>query len=393
MKKVIVLGSTGSIGLNTLRVIDELPDDLSVAGLAVNKDYEGVLAQAAKYGVKHVAVSDPESAARCVESAPDDITVHSGENGLEELAAIDDADLVLCSVVGTAGLRPVLAAVAGGRNVALATKEVLVAGGHIVTEACRKSGAKLIPVDSEHGAIRQCLDGIGGSKGNREQGIEREKIKRLVLTASGGPFYSQKDLDLSTVTVEQALNHPNWDMGKKVTIDSATLMNKGLEIIEAKWMFGIDIRNIDVVIHPESIVHSMVEFIDGSTLAQMSVPDMRYAIQYALTYPKRMNGNLAGMDFSAISQLNFEEADMSRFPALGLAREAGECGGTMPAVMNAANESAVQMFLDGAISFPGIWETVECVMRKHKVIEKPGLDEVLDADSWARTTAGEGENR
>jgi 1-deoxy-D-xylulose-5-phosphate reductoisomerase len=382
MKKVIVLGSTGSIGLNALRVIDDLPDDLSVAGLAVNKDYEGVLAQAAKYGVKHVAVSDPESATKCVESAPDGVTVHSGEKGLEALSTIDDADLVLCSVVGTAGLKPVLAALEGGRDVALATKEVLVAGGHIVTEACRKSGAKLIPVDSEHGAILQCIAGCRGQRS--EVSDQMSEVRKLVLTASGGPFYSQKDLDLGTVTVEQALNHPNWDMGKKVTIDSATLMNKGLEIIEAKWIFGMDIKNIDVVVHPESIVHSMVEFVDGSTLAQMSVPDMRYAIQYALTYPERMNGNLAGMDFSAISQLNFEEVDMSRLPALGLAREAGECGGTMPAVMNAANESAVQMFLDGTISFPGIWETVEGVMRKHKVIEKPGLDEVLDADSWAR---------
>jgi 1-deoxy-D-xylulose-5-phosphate reductoisomerase len=387
MKKVIVLGSTGSIGLNALRVIDDLPDDLSVAGLAVNKDYEGVLAQAAKYGVKHVAVSDPESATKCVESAPDGVTVHSGEKGLEALSTIDDANLVLCSVVGTAGLKPVLAALEGGRDVALATKEVLVAGGHIVTEACRKSGAKLIPVDSEHGAILQCIAGCRGQRS--EVSDQMSEVRKLVLTASGGPFYSQKDLDLGTVTVEQALNHPNWDMGKKVTIDSATLMNKGLEIIEAKWIFGMDIKNIDVVVHPESIVHSMVEFVDGSTLAQMSVPDMRYAIQYALTYPERMNGNLAGMDFSAISQLNFEEVDMSRFPALGLAREAGECGGTMPAVMNAANESAVQMFLDGAIYFPGIWETVECVMRKHKVIEKPGLDEVLDADSWARAIAFE----
>lgn len=382
MKKIIILGSTGSIGLNALRVVDALKDDLSVTGLAVNSDYEGVLAQALRYGVKHVAVSNPDAARKCKDLAPAGVTVHCAENGLQELAVIDDADLMLCAVVGTAGLRPVLAAVESGRNVALATKEVLVSAGGIVTAACEKSGASLIPVDSEHGAILQCLSGANGTA---DYGIRTAgQVRRLILTASGGPFYMQEYLDLAGVTVEQALNHPNWNMGKKVTIDSATLMNKGLEVIEARWIFGVDIEKIDVVIHPESIIHSMVEFMDGSTLAQMSIPDMRYAIQYALTYPERMDGALAGMDFNAISGLTFMSADMTRFPALKIARDAGVRGGTMPAVMNAANESAVQMFLDGRLSFPGIWETVELVMNDHNVVDNPDLDEVLEADAWAR---------
>lgn len=387
MKKIVILGSTGSIGLNALQVVSSLPGELSVEGLAVNSDYEGVLAQAARYGVKNVGVSDPAAAEKCGKDAPSCIKVFGGDEGIEELAALDGIDMVLCAVVGMAGLKPVLAAVEKGIDVALATKEVLVAGGAVVTKACSESGARLIPVDSEHGAILQCIEGSQGTVDSGQWTVE--KIKRLVLTASGGPFFMAPEIDFEKVTVDQALEHPNWDMGKKVTVDSATMMNKGLEIIEAHWIFGVPVENIDVVVHPESIVHSMVEFVDGSTLAQMSVPDMRYAIQYALTYPERMDGGLHGLKVSEISELRFMNVDDERFPAVRIAREAAEQGGTMPAVMNAANEAAVQMFLDERISFRGIWQTVEKVMGEHDVVAEAGLEAVLEADVWARGAAVE----
>jgi len=334
--------------------------------------------------VPRLVVADHAAARRCRERAPACVDVIDGVGGLTEVAADPDLDLLVCAVVGMAGLRPVLAAARRGTHVALATKEVLVAAGKPVTDACSRSGALLIPIDSEHSAIFQCLQGSvedAHVPGNVERGI-----RRLLLTASGGPFGSAPETDLNRVTVEQALAHPRWSMGRKITIDSATLMNKGLEILEAHWLFHVPLEQIDVLIHPESIVHSMVEFVDGSVLAQLSAPDMRYAIQYALTYPLRLDGGLPALDLDLLSSLRFTTPDPARFPCLRLAREAGAAGGTMPAVLNAANEVAVARFLAGEIRLPDIWEIVESVMQRHKPAAAE-LDAILAADAWARRQA------
>jgi 1-deoxy-D-xylulose-5-phosphate reductoisomerase len=378
MKNVVILGSTGSIGRNGLRVAESLPGRLRVVGLAVGKDYRAALKQAEAFKVRHVAVADPEMAARCKAEAPRGVVVHAGEAGVEELSALPEADIVLCAVVGMAGLRPVMAAVRQGTDVALATKEVLVAAGGMVTRACRRHGVRLLPVDSEHSALFQCL-----------QGQSPQHVGRLVLTASGGPFAFRTDVDFDTVGIEEVLNHPRWRMGRKVTVDSATLMNKGLEIAEAHWFFGVPVERIDVVVHPESIVHSMVEFVDGGIMAQMSVPDMRFAIQYAPTWPDRAAGALPRLDLAAIGTLHFYRPDVERFPALSLARAAAQRGGTLPAVLNAANEVAVGRFLDQEIPFSGIWRVVERVMARHDVVGEPDLDGILAADAWARSVARE----
>lgn len=289
---------------------------------------------------------------------------------------MDAVDVVVAAIVGMAGLRPTLAALQHGTDVALATKEVLVSAGHIVTRACVEHAAKLIPVDSEPSAIYQCLAGESS-----------RMVRRLVLTASGGPFSHRVDVDLDKVTVAEALNHPNWDMGRKVTVDSATLMNKGLETIECSWLFDMPIEQVDVIIHPESIVHSMVEFMDGSMLAQLSAPDMRFAIQCALTYPDRLDSELPGLNMSELGALHFHEPDVDRFPCLQLARLAAKAGGSMPAVMNAANEVAVELFLNEGIPFSGIWKLVETVIEQHEVVADPGLEQILETDAWARRTA------
>jgi 1-deoxy-D-xylulose-5-phosphate reductoisomerase len=376
MKKIVLLGSSGSIGENALRVVQALSPTLKVVGLAVNRNYRRVLQQARQFNVKHVAVADKDMAGMCKAAAPAGIKVHQGDAGVEEIAALEDADVVLCALVGMAGLKPVLSAIRNGTDVALATKEVLVAAGKIVTDACAKHHARLLPVDSEHSAIFQCLHARG-----------RSEVSRLFLTASGGPFASRPEINLDKVTVSEVLHHPTWNMGKKVTVDSATLMNKGLEIMEARWMFNMPIDKIEVVIHPESIVHSLVEFVDGSMMAQLSVPDMRFAIQYALTCPDRVNGGLPSLNLSEIAELHFHEPDEDRFPCLRLAREAAAIGGTMPAVLNAANEIAVQKFLDGEIAFSGIWKIVKKVMARHHPVTNPSLDEIIEADSFARVTA------
>lgn len=383
MKKIVLLGSAGSIGESTLSVVEKLPDRLEVCALAVEKNYVRLLEQAKKFNVRHIAVADPAMAEKCRAEAGQGIKVYAGPEGVEEIAALAEADIVLCAVVGMAGLRPVLSASRAGKDIALATKEVLVAGGSLVIEECRKNGSRLLPVDSEHSALFQCLI-------SREAGHEWNwDVNRLILTASGGPFALRPDVDLNKVTVEQALKHPSWSMGRKVTIDSATLMNKGLEIMEARWMFDVPVEKIEVVIHPESIIHSMVEFVDSSIIAQLSVPDMRLAIQFALTYPERVSGGLQALNFSAIKKLNFAEPDFERFPCLGLARASGMIGGTMPAVLNAANEIAVGKFLNQEISFSGIWRTVEKVMEAHRLVKEPSLDDVMAADRWARDKAGE----
>ncbi|MDD4869777.1 MAG: 1-deoxy-D-xylulose-5-phosphate reductoisomerase [Kiritimatiellae bacterium] len=402
MKNIVILGSTGSIGKNALRVIESLPSKFKVIGLAVSQNYSAVLKQAEQFNVRHIAVADPSEAKACALKAPSGIMVHHGPSGVNELASLADADIVLCAVVGLSGLKPVMAAIRNGTDIALATKEVLVAAGDVVTKACAKSGSLLLPVDSEHSAIFQCLSAKGIKKGSNIQHSElnRKKnhdygrridgsgVRKILLTASGGPFV-EKAVDFNKVTVRQALAHPTWDMGKKVTIDSATLMNKGLEIMEAHWLFSVPVDRIEVLVHPESIVHSMVEFNDGVVVAQMSVPDMRYAIQYALTYPERLDTGLPPLNLAKTEKLTFMEPDEARFPCLLLAREAAKRGGTMPAVLNAANEIAVQKFLKKEIRFSGIWRLVEKVMRKHRIIKDPDLDTVIDADTWARRTAKE----
>lgn len=375
-KKIIILGSTGSIGENAIRVAAALPARLKIIGIASNTSCSRLLEQASEFQVKHVAIADPEIAAASRQSSPRNIRLYSGESGVEKLAALPGADLVLCAMVGMAGLKPVLAALNQGTDVAIATKEVLVAAGEMVMDCARRNKARLLPVDSEHSAIFQCLEGKPASS-----------IRRLILTASGGPFGSNRAIDLDKVTAAQALKHPRWKMGPKVSIDSATLMNKGLEIMEAHWLFGIPYDRIDVVIHPESIIHSMVEFVDGSILAQLSPPDMRFAIQHALTWPDREDGGLPRLDFATMGALHFETPDLTRFPCLSLARRAAITGGTMPCVLNAANEIAVQAFLDNQIHFSGIWHAVEAVMSHHTVIAKPTLDQINATDHWSRQDA------
>jgi 1-deoxy-D-xylulose-5-phosphate reductoisomerase len=309
---------------------------------------------------------------------PSDVSLYLGEAGLIVLASLAEADAVLVAIVGTAGLQPALAAIRAGKDLAVASKEILVMAGEIVTREAQKAGVQLLPVDSEHNAIFQCLDGHRGGAA---------EISRLILTASGGPFRNTPAADLAHVTLAQALKHPTWEMGRKITIDSASLFNKGLEMIEARWLFGIGMDRIDVIVHPQSIIHSMVEFIDGSVLAQMSHTDMCFPIQYALTWPKRLRGGLKPLRFAELAKLEFIAPRENDFPALRLAREAGTRGGTLPAVFNAANEIAVDAFIAGRIPFPGIWHLVEKTMQAHEVQHASELEPILAADQWARAYA------
>jgi 1-deoxy-D-xylulose-5-phosphate reductoisomerase len=344
-------------------------------GLAAGRNAEALAAQARESGVGEVAIFDASREAELRSRLGDGVRVRTGAQGLAELASEVEADIVLVAIVGTDGLRPALAAIEAGRDLAVASKEILVMAGEVVTEAAKRRNVELLPVDSEHNAIFQCLEGQRGGPG---------EVKRLVLTASGGPFRTWPAERLAEVTVEQALNHPTWDMGPKITIDSATLFNKGLEMIEARWLFDIEMERIDVVVHPQSIVHSMVEFIDGSVLAQMSHTDMCFPIQYALTWPERVPGGLEPLDFAELAKLEFEAPRAEDFPALGLARRAGTLGGTMPAVFNAANEVAVEAFRARRISFPGIWQLVGGVMEAHETRQAKNLDVIEEADRWAR---------
>ena len=377
-RRVVLLGSTGSIGTSTLKVARELPEQIEIIALAACGNIEKLAEQARETGVRHVALYDAtkESALRAL--LPENVTLHVGAEGLNELATLADADVVLIAIVGTAGLFPALAAIEAGKDLAIASKEILVMAGEVITTAAEKRGVKLLPVDSEHNAIYQCLDGHRGGE---------KEISRLILTASGGPFRTLPADQLAHVTPAQALKHPTWEMGPKISIDSATLFNKGLEMIEARWLFGIGMERIDVVVHPQSVVHSMVEFTDGSVLAQMSRTDMCFPIQYALTWPQRVKGGLRPLDFTALSKLEFEAPRSADFPALDLARRAGLTGGTLPAVFNAANEIAVDAFRAGKIPFPGIWKCVAAVMDAHEVRSSATLESVVAADQWARETA------
>lgn len=372
-KKVVVLGSTGSIGVSALKVAGDLPDRMELVGLAACRSGEKLAAQLAATGVKHACLSDPDAAAAIRDDLPDGVVLHGGEEGLVELATMEEADIVLIAIVGVAGLRPALAALEAGKDLAVASKEILVMAGEQVMATAARTGAKVLPVDSEHNAIFQCLEGHASAD-----------VSRLILTASGGPFRTLPTSELGAVTVERALKHPTWEMGPKITVDSATLFNKGLEMIEARWLFGVEMDRVDVIVHPQSIVHSMVEFSDGSVLAQLSTTDMCFPIQYAITWPERVPNTLPPLDFAELAKLDFEAPRRADFPALDLARRAGEVGGSLPAVMNAANEVAVAKFLAGGLSFPAIWEHVAEVMAAHQVIEHADLDELIAADAWAR---------
>jgi 1-deoxy-D-xylulose-5-phosphate reductoisomerase len=376
MKRVILLGSSGSIGQSACKVARELPERMKIVGLAVNSSVPVLLEQAREFGVQSLAVYDEKAAAQS--NWPLGSRLFKGADGLVELVRETEADLVLVAIVGTAGLAPALAALSAGKDLAVASKEILVMAGESVMKSAADHGRVILPVDSEHNAIFQCLRGAA----------ERE-VKRLILTASGGPFRQTPRDQLATVSVEQALNHPTWNMGKKITIDSATLFNKGLEMIEARWLFNVEMERIDVMVHPQSIIHSMVEFVDHSVLAQLSHSDMCFPIQYAVTYPDRLPNRLGSLDFAKLGRLIFEAPDPARFPALTLARHAGTVGGTMPAVFNAANEIAVARFLRRESTFPQIWEDVEKVMALHQTVLSADLDTILEADAWARRTCVE----
>jgi 1-deoxy-D-xylulose-5-phosphate reductoisomerase len=375
-RRVVILGSTGSIGESALKVARDIPERMEVVGLAAGKNSARLIEQAREFLPKGVSVADA-SAVKDVAAATG-LPVHSGDDGLCELAAMPEADMVLISIVGTAGLRPALAAIEAGKDIAVASKEILVMAGEAVMTAARKKGVQVLPVDSEHNAIFQCIEGRSP-----------EQVRRIILTASGGPFRTLPAADLEKVTRAQALKHPTWVMGAKITIDSATLFNKGLEMIEARWLFDVEMARVDVVVHPQSIIHSMVEFVDNSVLAQLSATDMCFPIQFAVTWPERVPNRLPPLDFSKLAKLEFEAPRTKDFPALELARWAGTDGGTLPSVMNAANEVAVATFLEERCSFPTIWRTVESVMRAHTNKPHATLAEILDADSWARTIAAE----
>ena len=352
---------------------------MEIVALAAHSSVELLAAQAKQTGVKHVALYDASQESRLRAALPCDVEIHLGAEGLLEVSTLEEADMVLVAIVGTAGLQPALAAIDAGKDLAVASKEILVMAGELVMDAARKRGVNVLPVDSEHNAIFQCVDGHRGGE---------KEVSRLILTASGGPFRQTPVEELDDVTVEQALKHPTWDMGRKITIDSATLFNKGLEMIEARWLFGIGMERIDVIVHPQSIVHSMVEYVDGSVIAQMSHTDMCFPIQYAITWPERVSGSLQPLDFAQLARLDFEAPRYDDFPALNLARRAGEQGGTMPAVYNAANEVAVDAFCDGRIGFTGIWKVVEQVMDTHQLAKASNLDVLIEADASARREAG-----
>jgi 1-deoxy-D-xylulose-5-phosphate reductoisomerase len=377
-RRVVVLGSTGSIGLSTLRVAAQLPDEIEIVGLAACSSANQLAKQAIETGVRNIAIYNENQADYLRSLLPSSVKIHVGAEGLNELAQLESADIVLISIVGTAGLHPALAAIEAGKDLAIASKEILVMAGEIITARAAEKNIRILPVDSEHNAIFQCLEGHRGPE---------SEISRLILTASGGPFRDTPASELWDVTPEMALIHPTWNMGPKITIDSATLFNKGLEMIEARWLFGIEMDRIEAIIHPQSIIHSMVEFTDGSVLAQLSRTDMGFPIQYALTYPNRLAGSLKPLDFAELSKLEFNAPRTEDFPALNLARQAGLIGGTVPAVFNAANEVAVDAFRSGKIRFPAIWETVATVMQSHETILKPTLNQILAADAQARLSA------
>jgi 1-deoxy-D-xylulose-5-phosphate reductoisomerase len=391
-KRVVVLGATGSIGESSLKVARDIPDRMEIVGLAANSNAEKLAVAANETRAGSVCLVDESKIDVLRKALQYEPRIFTGEAGLQEIACLADADMVLVAIVGTGGLRPALAAIEAGKDLAVASKEILVMAGEIVMREARENRVQVLPVDSEHNAIFQCLQvgrdlSVPKDRGTEAAPTFQSDVRRIILTASGGPFREFPGGKFNSITVEQALKHPTWNMGPKITIDSATLFNKGLEMIEAHWLFGVEMKRVEVVIHPQSIVHSMVEFADGSTLAQLSYSDMCFPIQYAVTWPDRVPNTLPPLDFSKLSKLEFFPPRYGDFPALNLARRAGETGGTLPAVMNAANEMAVAAFLSRRIRFPHIWHIVEKVMDRHTAVAHPDLDAILAADQWARAEA------
>ena len=380
MKRITILGSTGSIGISTLDVIKKNTDRFQVVALAAGENIKLLKEQIDIFRPKIVSVSTKHKSVQLREnlSVKNKTKIVYSVDGVNEVASFSAADIVVSAISGSAGLIPTLAAIDAGKDIALANKETMVMAGEIVNKKARQKKVKIIPVDSEHSAIFQCL-----------QGQKKEYLKRIILTASGGPFLNFSREELKKVKLSDALKHPRWKMGKKITIDSATMMNKGLEVIEAKWLFGLDIGNIDILIHPQSIVHSMVEFIDGSVLAQMGIPDMRIPISYALTYPERIVNNLTKLSLTETENLEFKIPDIKRFPCIRLAYEAAISGGTAPSVLNAANETAVAAFLEKRIKFLDLPVIIDKVLSVHSCLKIASLKDILDADHWARIKTSE----
>ncbi len=378
MKSLSILGSTGSIGRNTLNIAARFPEEFSVKALTAKGNLALLAEQIREFQPDVAVVYDERSATELKAGLPRDLCVDilHGRNGYCQAACLPGVDMVVGAMVGAAGLEPTLAAIDAGKDIALANKETLVMAGSLVTQKIVRKGVQLLPIDSEHSAIFQCL-----------QGQRRQDLDKIILTASGGPFLDTPAKDLETITPGQALKHPNWDMGAKITIDSATLMNKGLEVIEARWLFNLAPEQIEVLVHPQSIIHSMTAYNDGSILAQMGIPDMQEAIAYALSYPRRLALRQPLPDFAALGRLTFRQPDILRFPCLRLAFDACRRGGTLPAVMNAANEIAVQAFLDRKLAFTSIPTVVEKAMKFHRIDHDPDMTAILEADAWARRTA------
>ena len=373
MKKISLLGSTGSIGVNTLDVVERNPEHFQILAMSAGSNVDLFAEQIRKFKPRVVALFDTAKLSSLKERVADvDVEVLSGEEGAIAVATISEGDVVVYGIVGKAGLLPTIKALKAGKNVALANKETLVIAGELVLKEAQKTNSKIIPIDSEHSAIFQALNGE-----------KKEQIKKIILTASGGPFRTLSLNQMENVTVKDALNHPNWEMGSKITIDSSTMMNKGLEYIEAKWLFGLE-TPVEIIVHPQSIIHSMIEFVDTSIVAQLGIPDMRVPIAYALTYPDRFECNLPSLDLTTMGNLTFEEPDFERFPCLKLAIDAMEIGQTMAAVLNAANEIAVQAFLDHLIPYKDIAELIRLVMHNHIPAILNELQDILDADQWAR---------
>ena len=373
MKKISLLGSTGSIGTNVLDVIERNPEKFQIVGMSAGNNVDLFAKQIRKFKPRVVALFDTKKIPTLKELIADlDIEILSGEEGTIAVATLPEADVVVSGVMGSAGLLPAIHALKSGKNLALANKETLVIAGELVLREAKKTNSQIIPIDSEHSAIFQVLNGE-----------KKERIKKIILTASGGPFRTFSLGQMETVTVKDALKHPNWDMGAKITIDSSTMMNKGLEYIEAKWLFGLN-TPVEIIVHAQSIIHSMIEFVDTSILAQLGIPDMRVPIAYALTYPDRLECDLSSLDLTTMGNLTFEAPDFERFPCLKLAIDAMEIGKTMPAVLNAANEIAVQAFLEELISYKDIAELIRMVMQNHNPSPLKELEDVLIADRWAR---------
>jgi 1-deoxy-D-xylulose-5-phosphate reductoisomerase len=371
MKKIAILGSTGSIGTQTLEIVDS-NKDIEVLGLTANSNIQLLYKQVLKYNPKVVAVMNKEKALELSQMLTNNkVEVLSGIEGLIEVAKLSEVDIVVTAVVGMIGLRPTVEAIKAGKDIALANKETLVTAGSIIIDLIKEYNVKLLPVDSEHSAIFQCLNG----ENNKE-------VNNIILTASGGPFRGKKMKDLENISVAQALQHPNWSMGSKITIDSATLMNKGLEVIEAKWLFDLNEEQIKVVVHPQSIIHSMVEFVDGATMAQLGLPDMKLPIHYALYYPNRKSSDFPRMSLAKIGTLSFEEPDLNTFRCLKLAYDSIAIGGSMPTVVNAANEIAVSKFLNNKIGFLDIPRVIEYAMERHNVINKLNVESVIECEKW-----------